>query len=791
MKKLSFLFVAMMVCAFSFAENKTITIKADAGILSSYPKDSARTLSVDGNKFMYEGIMYNAKNSPTGCAVKQFMQLRNSGKGAGKIWNTTPIKNIVKVTVTTQNDKDFIIRYGNEANPTADSIVKADVTGSDVSVSYSTTTGETNATMKQYVFDVKGAQYFSVVNGSGASYFSSIVIEYGESTPVDTTSVDTTIVDTTIVTPITYKNLAEAVNGKTIRRAIYNNGSFYILALAGDTASTLLKVNAKTSAIETVYDVDTLAAVHPYSSTTSGINSLPLADIALTEDGTLIGAAADWMTFEPVNPFKVYKWNDKGERTLWISELGSAFAGNCNNAIAAVSIAYKGTIENGTLAFVTNSVTSKEYRIAYADIKEGAFEGAIFNRTADLGFITSDNLGTSPLINYINSNVLFSGKAAIISPFSLTRIDNDGHLAAADCVKMPELFQGAYNLTVCDSLLIMPAERHIYVANVANGLNNAVIADSVETTLSFPFCGMEINGDDVTIYAIAKDTVLVYTYSTKKIYTIANTKETAYTVAQARELVNAGEDLATRVYVKGVVSTIVTTAENVAKYKNFDAYIKDPETDGSVSFELYHCLGLDSAAVETLPIALNDTVIAYGAMTKHNDTYEFSKNCYLVEIRPCTIEKKDISNTAETAYTVSEAIDLINDPASDLTKEVYVKGTVTGEVSIDTGDNGNATFDITDGTKTMTMFRVFDINNAKFTSEDAVQEGDQVVMIGIMKNFNGAMELNPGRIYEINHVNDALENISANDAAKKVMINGQLYIIRNEEIFTIMGQNVK
>lgn len=111
-----------------------------------------------------------------------------------------------------------------------------------------------------------------------------------------------------------------------------------------------------------------------------------------------------------------------------------------------------------------------------------------------------------------------------------------------------------------------------------------------------------------------------YTINVK---TIANTQETAYTVAEAIALIDAGKDLATEVYVKGIVSEIVT--EWSEQYNNITYAISaDGTTDGN-QFQLYRC--------KTNGAIVGNTVIAKGTLYKHTDgTYELKTGNTIVDI---------------------------------------------------------------------------------------------------------------------------------------------------------------
>lgn len=102
----------------------------------------------------------------------------------------------------------------------------------------------------------------------------------------------------------------------------------------------------------------------------------------------------------------------------------------------------------------------------------------------------------------------------------------------------------------------------------------------------------------------------------------------------------------------------------------------------------------------------------------------------------------DISNTLETAYDVTKATELVK-AGQGLNTKVYVKGTITGTVDIST-QYGNATYDITDGTNTMKVFRGYYFNGDKFTATDQLKTGDAVVVYGNLTDYNGAAQVNTG-----------------------------------------------
>lgn len=93
-----------------------------------------------------------------------------------------------------------------------------------------------------------------------------------------------------------------------------------------------------------------------------------------------------------------------------------------------------------------------------------------------------------------------------------------------------------------------------------------------------------------------------------------------------------------------------------------------------------------------------------------------------------------IKNTPETAYTVAKAKELIN-AGEALSDSVYVKGIVSKVDTKDFDKYKNLNIFISDDGKeeTANSFEAYacnDLGNKKFTSADAVQAGDEVIVYG-------------------------------------------------------------
>lgn len=107
---------------------------------------------------------------------------------------------------------------------------------------------------------------------------------------------------------------------------------------------------------------------------------------------------------------------------------------------------------------------------------------------------------------------------------------------------------------------------------------------------------------------------------------------------------------------------------------------------------------------------------------------------------------KSIANTAETAYTVEEAVALI-DAGKGLNAEVYVKGIVSKVAQFNSSYGQIDYYISTDGTEEAQQLECYNGLNTggnKFTSIDDVEVGAQVVVKGQLTQFGSTYELGRG-----------------------------------------------
>lgn len=214
-----------------------------------------------------------------------------------------------------------------------------------------------------------------------------------------------------------------------------------------------------------------------------------------------------------------------------------------------------------------------------------------------------------------------------------------------------------------------PTNKEYYVGDAfsADGLKvNATYDDDTQedvtakTTWAFaPASFTEAGAVSVTATAtfggVSAETTCPVT-----VKTIANTKEGAYTIEQAIALIDAGKGLATPVYVKGVVSKIVTPYST--QYKNITFDVSDDGATTTPQFQFFrNQKDAENTYAEDPNIEVGATVIGYGILKKFNDTYEFDAGNYLVEYKaPAAKTLTSIAITGEPAKVVYETGESFN-----------------------------------------------------------------------------------------------------------------------------------
>ncbi len=266
------------------------------------------------------------------------------------------------------------------------------------------------------------------------------------------------------------------------------------------------------------------------------------------------------------------------------------------------------------------------------------------------------------------------------------------------------------------------------------------------------------------------------------------TKEKPFDVAAAvAKCQEIGETVSTeKYYVKGIISFVKSVSTN---YGNADFYITDNGEESDVKFYCFQCLYLGGEKFTSEDqIKAGDEVIVYGPMYnyKGNTPETGSKgSAYIYSLNGQTSgdggdggdePKTDPTGTGTEADPFNAAAanaKCVEVGQTASTEDYYVKGKISRIVEINTS-YGNATFYLSDdGSTTLDQFSVYralSFNGEKFSSEDQLKVGDEVVVKGKLINYYGnTPQMNQGgQLVSLNGGQDVPDYISISVKSQEV-----------------------
>lgn len=219
------------------------------------------------------------------------------------------------------------------------------------------------------------------------------------------------------------------------------------------------------------------------------------------------------------------------------------------------------------------------------------------------------------------------------------------------------------------------------------------------------------------------------------------TLESPYNVAKALSLISSGaNDPDAEVYIKGKVSQIDGLNP---QYSSLTYYISD---DGSTTGQLqvYGGLYLNGEGFTSEDqLKVGDEVVIRGKLTKHYDTPEVGTNSVLISIngQAGTVAG---DGTEANPYSASQALDLIKSEQFDKDSKYYVKGIISKVEKFDDRYSSITYYISDDGSSTneLQIYSGKSFNGEDFSSINDLKVGDEVVVLGEFKLFNGTPEVN-------------------------------------------------
>lgn len=356
-------------------------------------------------------------------------------------------------------------------------------------------------------------------------------------------------------------------------------------------------------------------------SNDKGTSAAPTA-VSVTLDGeTLTGTVADNCVWNVTkNSDNTYTFFPNGTTEEWL------YTTNTNNGVRV------GTSENN----------------CFEEYSDGSYNG--LQNTVTKRYVGVYNKQDWRCYDNVKQNIKSTSIAyyKYASNKTATKIVFEKGDATFDQGTENTLYENAAKVTTANGTVVEGATvtytssdaEHAVVDEKGAVLVDATVPGTYTITASFA-------GDDT--YASAKAS---YTITVNKVLQLTGegTLDKPYTVADVIAIVNDGAQTKNPVYVKGVVSKVVSTANNIEQYKNCDYFIVDEE-GSSASVEAFRGKYLGNTDFTSLDqIAAGDKVILCGVMTKYKDIVELDRDNYIAkfwDIAELVLDEKADNNTIE------------------------------------------------------------------------------------------------------------------------------------------------
>lgn len=318
------------------------------------------------------------------------------------------------------------------------------------------------------------------------------------------------------------QSISNLLTGKTIRRAVYGNGILYILAVDANKEPTLLAINT---------DNHTLIAELPtnHCSVVSS-DGYKLSDIALTSDGVLIGCNMEHVTFTPENKWKLYQWTNTGgiwTGKEWIAHANNETAGNYYDAMVGSTFAYTGSSTNGKLVTTAQNTADANNTIRFViyTISNNTVSNVIRNQPANVSRATyGDKLRLATSLLGSNRFILSSSTHNAVE---WLLIDETKATPTVIATSPFNTYDANYFTYSGSTLMVTPKKdansNNIGVAlyNITNGINNAALIETSNTTLaaSTPAYSMavaDVNEEIIALYLLNDNSLSKFTQAAEQ-----------------------------------------------------------------------------------------------------------------------------------------------------------------------------------------------------------------------------------------------------------------------------------
>ncbi len=330
------------------------------------------------------------------------------------------------------------------------------------------------------------------------------------------------------------------------------------------------------------------------------------------------------------------------------------------------------------------------------------------------------NEGTAAVRLYANNTITVAGKELTAVMFTLS---SDAYLRYTDMI--PSVGEITPAQAPGDSIFIWRGKADAVTFTVGE---IATLGTENTKNGQIRFTKLTIEGEGVTVEHGTKDAP----YSVTEIIDLNNTV--------------AATGVWTYGYIVGVVDGMTLaadskfTADSVTTASNILLAATPDCTDYTQCVPVQLPVGAVRAALNLVdnPDNLGKDVLIKGDLAKYfaaagiKSVTEYEIIGAEVPVDPVDPDK----GTESDPYTVSEALQVI--AAGNIGDRVYVQGTIVSITEVSTSF-GNATYAIADaeGGETLGIYRGYWLNGEKFTAEDQIKVGAEVVVYGVLMNYLG------------------------------------------------------
>ncbi len=471
--------------------------------------------------------------------------------------------------------------------------------------------------------------------------------------------------------------------------------------------------------------------------------------VSAKESPILVTSDSDWLQIVDVNADGSYKLhanaNDRtAKRTATISIKGPT-------ALKSVEIAQTGTPATG--ASITEIVAADD------DDQVQTLPNSVVVALTTRGAVLSD--GTSAIYAYGNSAAALKlGDGVKMSARKTTYngvpeltditdvfVDSEGNAVSYPDAKDITASVETYEASVAEYIKF--SGTLTVSGNYFNIAFDDVDPDVKQGSIVYPIDALDaksFDGKKITVTGyfngLSSKGKFVNVVATKIQEFVDNPKGTLrnpYEATEIASLIKGGTIPEGKVYVRGIINKI----DNVnTSYGNAQYWLS---TDGATAdFEAYRSYyygGEKWTEDNKDAIKEGDEVLLYGEVTYYaaNDVAEFKQGNYLVTINGKALPEGD--GTEASPYNVTKLAEMLL-AGETFEGEVYAKGLISQIDNVNL-QYGNAQYWISDdGTKLfqMEIYRGFWFGGEKFTSEDQIALGDEVVVFGKVKVYKETPE---------------------------------------------------